>query len=92
MHTPFQMHHGELDTTVPLSYDQRFDSPLTSTAVEHQLFVYAGETHLDVRTDPVVLAHVHDWYAAHGMFAPWSARDRAEVRTSSPGFLEARIR
>src|SRR5438552_1034447 len=33
---PFQMHHGELDTTVPLSYEVRFDSLLTSTAVEHQ--------------------------------------------------------
>jgi dienelactone hydrolase len=65
---PFQMHHGQLDTTVPLSYDQRFDSLLTATGVEHALFIYAGEDHLAVRTDPTMLARVRDWYAAHGMF------------------------
>lgn len=65
---PFQMHHGELDATVPLSYDQRFDSLLTATGVEHVLWVYAGEDHLAVRTDPTMLARVHDWYAAHGLF------------------------
>lgn len=65
---PFQMHHGELDTTVPLSYDQRFDSLLTATGVEHVLYVYPGEDHLQVRTDTAMLARVHAWYAAHGMF------------------------
>lgn len=66
--TPFQLHHGELDTTVPLSYDQRFDSLLTTTTVEHQLFIYSGEDHLQVRLDPAMLDRVHTWYAAHGMF------------------------
>lgn len=66
--TPFQMHHGELDTTVPLSYDQRFDSLLTATGVDHQLYVYPGEDHLQVRLDPTMLARVRAWYAAHGMF------------------------
>lgn len=65
---PYQMHHGELDTTVPLSYDQRFDSLLTATDVEHQLYLYPGEDHLQVRTDPTMLARVQAWYAAHGMF------------------------
>lgn len=66
--TPFQLHHGDLDTTVPLSYDQRFDSLLTATAVEHELFIYMGEDHLQVRLDPEMLDRVHTWYAAHGMF------------------------
>jgi dienelactone hydrolase len=65
---PFQMHHGDADTTVPLSYDQRLDSLLTATNVEHQLFVYSGEGHLDVRTDPNMFARVRTWYTAHGMF------------------------
>ncbi|HKW46571.1 MAG TPA: dienelactone hydrolase family protein [Gemmatimonadaceae bacterium] len=65
---PFQMHHGELDTTVPLSYDQRFDSLLTATGVEHQLYTYPGEDHLQVRTDQTMFARVHAWYTAHGMF------------------------
>ena len=65
---PFQMHHGDADATVPLSYDVRFDSLLTAMAVDHQLVVYPGEDHLTVRLDPNMLARVHDWYAAHGMF------------------------
>ena len=65
---PYQMHHGDADTVVPLSYDQRLDSVFTSTGTAHQLIIYPGAEHLDVRFSPVVLAHVHDWYAAHGMF------------------------
>ena len=68
--TPFQMHHGELDATVPLSYDQRFDSLLTATGIEHQLYVYPGEDHLQVRLDPKMLERVRAWYSAHGMFSP----------------------
>lgn len=65
---PFQMHHGDADATVPLSYDQRFDSLLTALGVEHQLFVYSGEDHLQVRTDATMFARVRMWYTAHGMF------------------------
>jgi dienelactone hydrolase len=65
---PFQMHHGDADATVPLSYDVRLDSLLTAMAIDHQLVVYPGEDHLTVRLDPNMLARVHDWYAAHGMF------------------------
>jgi hypothetical protein len=36
--------------------------------VEHQLYVYPAKGHLQVRLDPTVLARIHDWYAAHGMF------------------------
>ena len=65
---PFQMHHGDADATVPLSYDQRFDSLLTALGVEHQLFVYSGEDHLQVRTDATMFTRVRAWYTAHGMF------------------------
>lgn len=65
---PYQMHHGDADSTVPLSYDQRFDSLLTAFGIEHQLVVYPGETHLEVRTDSAMFARVQVWYAAHGMF------------------------
>jgi dienelactone hydrolase len=65
---PYQMHHGDADTEVPLSYDQRLDSVLTSTNVEHQLIVYPGAGHLDVRSSPATLAAMHDWYTRHGMF------------------------
>jgi hypothetical protein len=62
------MHHGDADATVPLSYDVRLDSLLAATGVEHQLYVYAGEDHLQVRTDTTALGRIRAWYAAHGMF------------------------
>jgi len=65
---PYQMHHGGDDTVVPLSYDQRFDSVLTSDGVAHELYVYPGADHLAVRFSPEMLDHVHAWYASHGMF------------------------
>jgi dienelactone hydrolase len=65
---PYQMHHGDADAEVPLSYDQRLDSVLTATGVDHQLIVYSGAGHLDVRSSPATLSAIHDWYAAHGMF------------------------
>jgi len=64
---PFQMHHGGDDETVPVGYDQRFDALLAERGVEHQLFIYPGKGHLQVRSDPVVMTRIHDWYAAHGM-------------------------
>jgi len=66
--TPFQMHHGGGDETVDVSFDERFDQVLSSIGVEHQLYVYPGASHLKVRLDPTVLARIHEWYAAHGLF------------------------
>jgi len=66
--TPYQMHHGDADTTVALSYDQRQDSVLAATNVDHQLFVYPGLDHLAVRTSPAMFQRVHDWYHTHGPF------------------------
>ena len=66
--TPYQMHHGDADATVSLSFDQRLDSLLTARGVEHVLYVYPGLGHNDVRALPLMLQRVHDWYAAHGMF------------------------
>jgi dienelactone hydrolase len=65
---PFQLHHGSRDETVPLSYDERFDALLQSLGVEHQLYVYSGEGHLQSRLDPLMLERVHAWYQSHGMF------------------------
>ena len=66
--TPYQMHHGDADTVVPLSYDQRFDALLAALGVPHELDVYPGADHLAVRLSPVMLDRVHAWYGAHGMF------------------------
>ena len=65
---PFQLHHGAEDETLPLAYDERFDAFLASLGVEHELYVYPGRGHLQVRSDPVLLERIHAWYAKHGMF------------------------
>jgi dienelactone hydrolase len=66
--TPFQLHHGADDETVPVGYDERFAELLAREGVEHQLFVYPGKGHLQVRAGPEVLERIHEWYVAHGMF------------------------
>ena len=68
--TPFQLHHGGVDETVPVGWDERFDAILSSLGVEHELYVYPGEGHLPVRLDPRVLERIHEWYSKHGMFGP----------------------
>jgi dienelactone hydrolase len=65
---PYQLHHGDADSVVPLSYAQRLDSVLTSIGTVHELDVYPGEDHLEVRADPMMLNRVHAWYSAHGIF------------------------
>lgn len=66
--TPYSIHHGDQDATVPLGYDQHLGSILTSQGVEHELFVYPGAGHADVPYDPLVLSRVHAWYTAHHLF------------------------
>lgn len=65
---PFQLHHGESDETVPLENDERFNAILAARGVEHELDVYPGAGHLQVRASPLVLERIRAWYAAHGMF------------------------
>jgi dienelactone hydrolase len=65
---PVQMHHGSADETLPLVYDQRLDQLLSDQGVEHQLYIYPGAGHLQVRQTPLVLQRIHEWYAKHGMF------------------------
>jgi predicted esterase len=66
--TPYQLHHGDADRVVPLSYDQRFDSLLTAIGAPHELNVYPGADHLAVGRSPLMLERVYAWYSAHGMF------------------------
>ena len=66
--TPYSMHHGDLDTTVPLASDQRLADLLTSLGVAHELVVYPGSGHNDVPTSSAVLGRIRTWYTAHGLF------------------------
>jgi dienelactone hydrolase len=65
---PYQAHHGDADSEVPLSYDQRLDSVLTAVHVDHQLIVYPGADHFAVRSSPTTLSRIRDWYSLYGMF------------------------
>jgi dienelactone hydrolase len=64
--TPYQLHHGDADTVVPLALDRALDSILTGNGVAHELHVYAGLGH-DIGSNPTMLARVRAWYQTHGV-------------------------
>jgi predicted esterase len=66
--TPYQLHHGDADSVVPIASDRRLDSVLQTNGVTHELRVYAGAEHNDVSNNPTVLAAIRAWYTTHGMF------------------------
>jgi dienelactone hydrolase len=53
--TPYQLHHGDQDTTVALAMDQRLADVLQGVATDRELFVYSGVDHNGVSRDPTVL-------------------------------------
>lgn len=61
------MHHGDRDATVPFVYEQRLDSILQARGIVHQLYVYAGYGHNEVKLDSIMFKRVRDWYTAHGL-------------------------
>jgi dienelactone hydrolase len=63
--TPYQLHHGDQDTVVPIAQDQRLDAVLQANGVAHEFHVYPGADHTEVATSPTVLARIRTWYAAH---------------------------
>jgi len=66
--TPYQLHHGDADSVVPIASDRRLDSVLQTIGVPHDLRVYPGAEHNDVSNNPTVLAAIRAWYGSHGMF------------------------
>lgn len=66
--TPYQCHHGDVDTVVPLAMDQRLSAILQDAGVPTELHVYRGASHNDVARDATVLTRIRAWYAAHGLF------------------------
>jgi dienelactone hydrolase len=63
--TPYQLHHGDQDTVVPIAQDQRLDAVLQGGGVAHEFHVYPGVDHIEVATSPAVLARIRTWYAAN---------------------------
>jgi dienelactone hydrolase len=64
---PYQMHHGDRDFVVPVVADQLFDAALRARGVTHQLLIYPGASHDEVRFDPVVLDRIRAWYRSNGV-------------------------
>lgn len=64
---PYQLHHGDADTVVPLAMDRALDAVLTEQQVPHQLVVYPGVTHPQIATDATMLGAVRAWYSQHGL-------------------------
>ena len=66
--TPYQMHHGDADGVVDLALDRHLDGILAAQGVPHELHVYPAYTHEQIALDDAMLARVHAWYQAHGVF------------------------
>jgi dienelactone hydrolase len=64
---PYQMHHGDADSVVPLAFDQSLDRILAEHGTRHELHVYRGFSHDAVSTDAAMLERVREWYAAAGV-------------------------
>jgi chitodextrinase/dienelactone hydrolase len=80
---PYQMHHGDADAVVPLKDDQTLDSLLTSKGVTHELKVYAGYTHPDVRDNTTIMNTVKDWYTKYGVFSSTATTAAASSMTAA---------
>lgn len=65
--TPYQLHHGDADTVVPLALDQNLSRILAAGGVPHELRVYPGYSHSAIPFDATMLARVRSWYQAHGV-------------------------
>lgn len=65
--TPYQLHHGDQDTTVALSQDRTLDAILTEVGAPHELIVYPGYTHSQIANDATMLGRVREWYRTHGV-------------------------
>jgi dienelactone hydrolase len=66
--TPYQLHHGTIDTVVALSADQRLDEILSARGAVHELIVYQGLGHPEIAQNPTMLDRVRAWYMGHGLF------------------------
>ena len=65
--TPYQLHHGDLDTVVVLALDPELDQILTDHEVTHELIVYTDYDHQEIASDPGMLADVRAWYQLYGV-------------------------
>jgi acetyl esterase/lipase len=60
--SPYLMHHGDSDGTVPLAFDRRLDSLLGAAGQVHRLDVYPGYDHPDISFDTTMFRKTREWY------------------------------
>jgi len=67
--TPFQIHHSEADTTVPIAFADRLVSILAGNQVtyDYRVAEYPGYSHGQMGQDPAMLERVREWYQEHGV-------------------------
>lgn len=65
--TPYQLHHGDRDPSVPLAFDQRLLAILRAQGVNAELQVYPGADHDSVERHPQMFERVQRWFAQHGV-------------------------
>jgi dienelactone hydrolase len=67
--TPFQVHHSEADTTVPIAFADRLVSILAAhrAAYDYHVAEYTGYSHAQMALDPPMLERVRAWYQEHGV-------------------------
>ena len=67
--TPFQIHHSEADTTVPIAFADRLVSILAGNQVtyDYRVAEYPGYSHAQMGQDPGMLERVRQWYEDHGL-------------------------
>ncbi|MBW2733973.1 MAG: dienelactone hydrolase family protein, partial [Deltaproteobacteria bacterium] len=63
---PYQLHHGDLDTTVPLADEQALEAIFIQNGVEHELWRYSDKGH-HIASIPEVTSRIRAWYVAHGV-------------------------
>jgi acetyl esterase/lipase len=62
--SPYLMHHGDSDGTVPLAFDRRLDSLLGVAGQIHRLDIYPGYDHPDISFDTAMFRKTREWFDA----------------------------
>ena len=76
---PYQHHHGDADTTVPIADDYRLDSILAAKGTIDQFYVYPGYSHVMMTFDSTMLTRVHTWYITYGLLPATGTDDASEA-------------
>jgi dienelactone hydrolase len=63
---PYIIHHGTIDTTVPIEHDRKLDTLLTSNGVIYQFYEYNGYGHNNIPFDSLMLERTKAFFAQYG--------------------------